>query len=163
VRSLRRSPAKHIDLLPQDQVFRFQRCSRLEARSQDTENQPEQIGHQDASLRRPLAASTPNRIFGTHSIAASLGARVQARIGPDVTYFIRLTGLSLPEPTIPAPFSRRIANPLNADAPGQVTLYGCFDKIECDGRRRIAIFVCSLGTDLSSANLSNQRRVGRKS
>ena len=30
-------------------------------------------------------------------IAASLGARVQARIGPDVTYFIRLTGLSLPE------------------------------------------------------------------
>jgi hypothetical protein len=53
--------------LPQDQVFRFQRCSRLEARSQDTENQPEQIGHQDASLRRPLAASTPNRIFGTHS------------------------------------------------------------------------------------------------
>src|SRR5260370_22231164 len=69
MRSLRRSPAKHIDLLPQDQVFRFQRCSRLEARSQDTENQPEQIGHQDASLRRPLAASTPNRIFGTHSDA----------------------------------------------------------------------------------------------
>src|ERR1700722_20134901 len=66
VRSLWRSPAKHIELLPQDQVFRFQRCSRLEARSQDTENQPEQIGHQDASLRRPLAASTPNRIFGTH-------------------------------------------------------------------------------------------------
>jgi hypothetical protein len=52
--------------LPQDQVFRFQRCSRLEAQSQDTENQLEQIGYQDASLRRPLAASTPNRIFGTH-------------------------------------------------------------------------------------------------
>src|ERR1700674_5460700 len=69
VRSLRRSPAKHIDLLPQDQVFRFQRCSRLEARTQDTENQLEQIGHQDASLRRPLAASTPNRIVGTHRVA----------------------------------------------------------------------------------------------
>src|SRR5258708_9361392 len=67
MRSLRRSPAKHIDLLPQDQVFRFQRCSRLEARSQDTENQLEQIGHQDASLRRPPAPSTPNRIFGTHT------------------------------------------------------------------------------------------------
>src|SRR5258708_20683647 len=67
MRSLRRSPAKHIDLLPQDQVFRFQRCSRLEARSQDSENQLEQIGHQDASLRRPPAASTPNRIFGTHN------------------------------------------------------------------------------------------------
>ncbi len=35
------------------------------ARSRDTENQLEQIGHQDASLRRPLAPSTPNRIFGT--------------------------------------------------------------------------------------------------
>jgi hypothetical protein len=67
VRSLRRSPAKHIELLPQDQVFRFQRCSRLEARGQDTEYQLEQIGHQDASLRRPPAASTPNRIFGTHN------------------------------------------------------------------------------------------------
>jgi hypothetical protein len=68
VRSLQRSPAKHIDLLPQDQVLRFQRCSRLEARSHDTENQLEQIGHQDASLRRPPAASTPNRIFGTHRL-----------------------------------------------------------------------------------------------
>ena len=47
MRSLRRSPTKHIDLLPQDQVFRFQRCSRLEARSQDIENQLEQIGHQE--------------------------------------------------------------------------------------------------------------------
>src|ERR1700739_179220 len=26
-------------------------------------------GHQDASLRRPLAASTPNRIFGTHNMS----------------------------------------------------------------------------------------------
>src|ERR1700760_3835162 len=67
MRSLRRSPAKHIDLLPQDQVFRLQRCSRLEARSQDTENPLEQIGHQDASLGRLLAPSTQNRIFGTHS------------------------------------------------------------------------------------------------
>src|SRR5260221_200354 len=72
MRSLRRSPAKHIDLLPQDQVFRFQRCSCLEARSQDTENQLEQIGHQDASLRRPPAASTPNRIFGTHRSMTSV-------------------------------------------------------------------------------------------
>src|SRR6202040_3936678 len=75
VRSLRRSPAKHIELLPQDQVFRFQRCSRLEARSQDTENQLEQIGHQDASLRRPPAASTPNRIFGTHRCKRRLQCR----------------------------------------------------------------------------------------
>ena len=59
--------------MPQDQVFRFQRCSCLEARSQDTENQLEQIGHQDASLRRPLAASTPNRIFGTHRFNGQKG------------------------------------------------------------------------------------------
>src|ERR1019366_5929237 len=42
VRSFRCSPAKHIDLLPQDQDFCFQRCSRLEERSQDAENQLEQ-------------------------------------------------------------------------------------------------------------------------
>src|SRR3979490_455825 len=54
VRSLRRSPAKHIELLPQDQVFRFQRCSRLEARRQDTEYQLEQIDHQDAYAVRLL-------------------------------------------------------------------------------------------------------------
>ena len=68
VRSLRRPPAKHIDLLPQDQVFRFQRCSRLEARSQDTENQLEQIVHQMANLPRLFSASMLNRIFGTHRL-----------------------------------------------------------------------------------------------
>src|SRR6202022_3540908 len=77
---LRRSPAKHIDLLPQDQVFRFQRYSRLEARSQDTEKQLEQIGHQDASLRRPLAASTPDRIFGTHRRGAFTGVARSATL-----------------------------------------------------------------------------------
>jgi hypothetical protein len=30
---------------------------------------------------------------------------------------------------LPAPFSRRIAEPLYADAAGQATFYGCFDKI----------------------------------
>ena len=36
-----------------------------------------------------------DRVF--EGIAASLGARVQAGIGPYVTYLIRLTSLSLPE------------------------------------------------------------------
>ena len=84
MRSLWRSPAKHIDLLPQDQVFSLQRCSRLEARSQDTENQLEQIGHQDASLRRPLAASTPNRIFGTHRYVAGLRPEYYAEIAREM-------------------------------------------------------------------------------
>src|SRR6202040_2515286 len=87
MRSLRRSPAKHIDLLAQNQVFRLQRCSRLEARRQDTENQLEQIGHQDASLRRPLAGSTPNRIFGTHR--RSLPGRVRLT-NHDRWFFIQL-------------------------------------------------------------------------
>src|SRR5476649_85364 len=67
MRSPRRPPAKHIDLLPQDQDFCCQLCSRLEERSQDVENQIEQIGHQAANLPRPLPASMPNLIFGTHT------------------------------------------------------------------------------------------------
>jgi hypothetical protein len=67
VRSLRCPPAKHIDLLSQDQDFRLQLCSRLEERSQDAENQLEQIGHQAVNLPRPLPASMLNLIFGTHS------------------------------------------------------------------------------------------------
>ena len=66
VRSLRCPPAKHIDLLPQDQDFCCQLCSRLEERSQDAENQLERIGHQAVNLPRPLPASMPNLIFGTH-------------------------------------------------------------------------------------------------
>jgi hypothetical protein len=31
-----------------------------------------------------------------------------------------------------APFGRRIAEPLDADAAGQATFYGCFDKIGCE-------------------------------
>ena len=30
---------------------------------------------------------------------------------------------------LPAPFSRRIAEPLDADAAGQATFHGCLDKI----------------------------------
>src|SRR5674476_558078 len=43
--SFRCPPAKHIDLLPQDQDFRFQPCSRLEERSQKIQNEPEKISH----------------------------------------------------------------------------------------------------------------------
>src|SRR5450759_4043898 len=65
VRSFRCPPAKHIDLLPQDQDFCFQLCSRLEERRQDAENQLEQILHQ--SLSRLFSASILNRIFDTHT------------------------------------------------------------------------------------------------
>jgi hypothetical protein len=46
-----RSPAKHIDLLPQDQVFRFQRCSRLEARSQIARSQIPRISLNRSVIR----------------------------------------------------------------------------------------------------------------
>jgi len=68
VRSFRCPPAKYIDLLSQDQDFCFQPCSRFEERSQDAKNQLEQIGHQTGSLPRPLPASMPNLIFGTHTL-----------------------------------------------------------------------------------------------
>ena len=72
VRSFRCPPAKHIDLLPQDQDFCFQRCSRPKERSQDAENQLEQILHQVANLPRLFSASMLNQIFGTHSVTRIL-------------------------------------------------------------------------------------------
>ena len=37
---------------------------------------------------------------------------------------------------LPAPFSRRIAKPLDADAAGKATFYGCFDKVGCEEGER---------------------------
>src|SRR4030081_3396790 len=37
---------------------------------------------------------------------------------------------------LPAPFSRRIAEPLDADATGQATFYCCFDKVGCEKGER---------------------------
>src|SRR5664280_588421 len=69
-------PAKHIDLLPEDQDFCFQPCSRLEERSQHAENQLEQILHQVASLSRLFSASMLNLIFGTHNRWGLAGLRL---------------------------------------------------------------------------------------
>jgi hypothetical protein len=35
-----------------------------------------------------------------------------------------------------APFGRRIAEPFDADASGQATFYGCFDKVGCQEGER---------------------------
>ena len=67
VRSFRCSPTKHIDLLPQDQDFCFQLYSRLAERSQQAENQLEQILLQAANLPCLFSASMLNLIFGTHN------------------------------------------------------------------------------------------------
>ena len=37
---------------------------------------------------------------------------------------------------LPAPFSRWIAEPLDANAAGQATFYGCFDKIGSEESKR---------------------------
>jgi hypothetical protein len=37
---------------------------------------------------------------------------------------------------LPTPFSRRIAEPFDADAAGQATLYDCFDKVGCEEGER---------------------------
>src|SRR5260370_31559721 len=58
---------KHVDLLPEDQILCLQFGSRLKQRSQNGKNQPEQFGHQAASLPRSFLASTANRIFATHT------------------------------------------------------------------------------------------------
>jgi len=60
-------PTKYVDLLPQDQILRLQLGSRLKERSQQSKDQLKQVGHQVAILRASLHASTPNRVFGTHS------------------------------------------------------------------------------------------------
>jgi hypothetical protein len=42
---------------------------------------------------------------------------------------------------LPAPFSRRIAEPFDADATGQATFYCCFDKVGCEkGERETGTF-----------------------
>jgi hypothetical protein len=64
--SLRQAAAEHVDLLPEDQIFYLQLGSRPHKRSQNANNQPEQLNHQVTSLPRSFYASTSNRIFGTH-------------------------------------------------------------------------------------------------
>ena len=43
---------------------------------------------------------------------------------------------------LPAPFGRRIAEPLDADAAGQATFYRCFDKIGARKASEMVILTC---------------------
>jgi hypothetical protein len=49
---------------------------------------------------------------------------------------LRLFRIESERRKLPAPFSRRIAKPLNADATGQATFYGCFNKVRCEKGER---------------------------
>jgi len=89
--SLRHPPAKHVDLLPQDQIFRLKLCSRPKERSQNAKNQHERISHQAASLPRSFPASTSNRIFGMHSQdEAEQGKHCPLTLGDSVSQSIRM-------------------------------------------------------------------------
>src|ERR1700730_6177150 len=57
---------------------------------------------------------------------------------------------------LPAPFSRRIAEPLDADAAGQATFYGCLNKIECEEGERDGHIDLSNATFFASAKLSDR-------
>lgn len=79
-RSLGHPPAKHVDLLPQNQNLRLEFGPRLKERSRDTKNQLEQIDHQTAILRCSLHASTPNRILDTHSLNQAPFSRTRLNV-----------------------------------------------------------------------------------
>ncbi len=57
---------------------------------------------------------------------------------------------------LPAPFGRRIAEPLDADAAGQATFYGRFDKIGCEEGERDGHIDLPNAAFLASAKLSDR-------
>ena len=56
---------------------------------------------------------------------------------------------------MPAPFSRRIAEPFDADATGQATFYCCFDKVGCEKGERDGHIDLPHAALLTSAKLSD--------
>jgi hypothetical protein len=72
--------------------------------------------------RLPAVSAKSDRICGRNS---DFWATVFRDFDPALQLF-RMESERL---KLPAPFSRRIAEPLDADAAGQATFYRCFDKI----------------------------------
>jgi hypothetical protein len=62
-------------------------------------------------------------------------ATVVRAVGPALLLF----RIEAERSKLPAPFSRRIAKPLNADAAGQATFYGCFDETGSKEGKRGAV------------------------
>src|SRR5260370_34897614 len=58
---------------------------------------------------------------------------------------------------LPAPFSRRIAEPFDADAAGQATLHRCLDKIRCEEGERDGHVGLPNAAFLASAKLCDRR------
>jgi hypothetical protein len=86
-----------------------------------------------AGFWRPVSASKKS-VPGGHALDAKSATFAPAirpfgdpRAGPE----LRLFRIESERLKLSAPFCRRIAKPLDADAAGQATFYGCFDKIGC--------------------------------
>jgi hypothetical protein len=66
MQSMRRALLKDIELVPQNQDFRFQPPSRLEAVAQHTDEEEANCDHQSQSCSDSLAAVTPaDGVFGS--------------------------------------------------------------------------------------------------
>jgi hypothetical protein len=85
--------------------------------------------------RLPAVSAKSDRIYGRNSDFWATMFRV---FGPALQLF-RMESERL---KLPAPFSRRIAEPLDADAAGQATFYRCFDKIGARRASEMVILTC---------------------
>ena len=74
----------------------------------------------------------------------------------DVGVGLRLFRIESERLELPTPFSRRIAKPLNADATGQATFYGCFNKVGCEEGERGGHIDLPDAAFLASAELSDR-------
>src|SRR6266576_680920 len=70
----------------------------------------------------PFPAAVVEREVGQHCARNSDVIR-------DLRPGLQLSRIESERLKLPAPFSRRIAEPFDADAAGQATLYDCFDKV----------------------------------
>jgi hypothetical protein len=84
---------------------------------------------------RPVSASknsVPGAGLGANSNRIrSRNCDFRANVVRDVGVGLRLFRIESERLELPTPFSRRIAKPLNADATGQATFYGGFNKVGC--------------------------------
>src|ERR1700692_496410 len=97
-----------------------------------------------------LPENTPHRIPTAFRTAPGI-------LGPALQLF-RIESERL---ELPAPFSRRIAQPLDTDAAGQATFYGCFDEIRGEEGERDGHVDLPDAALLASAKLSDRRHSTR--
>src|ERR1700686_3968406 len=108
------------------------------------------FGASSLHLEIPFPAAVIEREVGPHCTRNSaFRATVFRVLGPALQLFrIKSERLKLP-----APFDRRIAQSLDADAAGQAAFHGCFDKIGSEEGERDGHIDLSNAAFLASAKL----------